>query len=75
MQSDLVVDILEIYFVEHVKKTKDNGAVDDFFVELCSFAMTNGDVNRCQGVFERIIGFTNNKRFELSDLLAASFQR
>lgn len=38
-QKDLVVDILEIYFVEHVKRTPSNGAVDDYFVELCNFAM------------------------------------
>jgi len=73
-QNDLLVDILEIYFVEHVKKTPDFAAVDDFFVELCSYAMTNGDVNRCQGIFERIIGHTNNKRWELSDMLAVSFR-
>ena len=42
-----MVDILEIYFVEHVKKTPDFAAVDDFFVELCGYAMANGDVNRC----------------------------
>ena len=69
----MLVDILEIYFVEHVKKTPDLAAVDDFFVELCTYAMANGEVNRCQGVFERIIGHTNNKRWELSDILAKSF--
>ena len=46
-QSDLVVDILEIYFVEHVKKVKDFGAVDDFFVELCAYAMEKGEARRC----------------------------
>ena len=73
-QKDLVVDILEIYFVEHVKKVKDFGAVDDFFVELCAFAMKHGETIRCQGIFERIIGHTNNQRWELADLLAASFR-
>ena len=66
------MDILEIYFVEHVKKNL--SAVDDFFIELCSYAMTNGDMNRCQGIFERIIGHTNNKRWEVSDMLAVSFR-
>merc|ERR1719362_1458836 len=47
-QKDLVVDILEIYFVEHVKKIKDFGAVDDYLVELCSYAMQHGEVTRCQ---------------------------
>lgn len=41
------MDILEIYFVEHVKKVKDFAAVDDFLVELCSYAMANGEVTRC----------------------------
>ena len=36
-QKDLVVDILEIYFVEHVKKVTDNAAADDYFVNLCNF--------------------------------------
>jgi hypothetical protein len=39
----LVVDILDIYFVEHVKKTSGNGAVDDFFVDICRFAVEKGD--------------------------------
>jgi hypothetical protein len=43
----LVVDILEIYFVEHVKKVKDFAAVDDFLVEICQYAMTNGEIGRC----------------------------
>jgi hypothetical protein len=42
-----VVDILEIYFVEHVKKVKDHGAVDDFLIEICEYAMTNGEAGRC----------------------------
>jgi hypothetical protein len=29
-----MVDILDIYFVEHVKKVANNGAVDDFLVEV-----------------------------------------
>ena len=63
----MVVDILEIYFVEHVKRTAEMKAVDDFLVELCEYAITNGDVIKCQadlcqGVLERIIGYTNNKR-------------
>ena len=67
-----MVDILEIYFVEHVKKIPNFAAVDDFFIELCGYAIANGEVKRCQGVFERVIGHTNNKRWELADLLAAS---
>ena len=68
------MDILEIYFVEHVKKVANHAAVDDFLVEVCTFAMENGESLRCQGVFERIIGHTNNKRFELSDMLGVSFR-
>ncbi len=64
-----MVDILEIYFVEHVKKIAENGAVDDFFIEICKFALEKGDRQRAQGVIERIIGHTGNKRQELADLL------
>ena len=55
-------------------KVKDFGAVDDYFVELCTYAMENGEKMRCQGVFERIIGHTNNMRHELSELLAISYR-
>lgn len=41
-----MVDILEIYFTEHVKKVKDLGAVDDYLVELSRFAVDHGDVGR-----------------------------
>ena len=68
------MDILDIYFVEHVKKVKDHGAVDDYLVELCAFTMQHGDVGRAQGLFERIIGHTNNKRQELADMLACSYR-
>lgn len=69
-----MVDILEIYFVEHVKKVKDFGAVDDYLVELSRFAVEKGDAGRVQDVLERIIGHTNNKRYELSDMLACSLR-
>jgi len=72
IQKDLVVDILEIYFVEHVKKVP--AAVDDYFVELCAYAMEHGDKLRCQGVFERIVGHTNNKRWEIAELLGSSYR-
>lgn len=35
MKKDLLVDVLDIYFVEHVKKTTGNDAVDDYFVQIC----------------------------------------
>ena len=73
LQKDLVVDILEIYFVEHVKKVANNGALDDFFVEICKFALQKGDQTRAQGVIERIIGHTGNQRYELADLLGQSY--
>eukprot|EP00352_Strombidinopsis_acuminata_P004939 CAMPEP_0176374490 /NCGR_PEP_ID=MMETSP0126-20121128/26792_1 /TAXON_ID=141414 ORGANISM="Strombidinopsis acuminatum, Strain SPMC142" /NCGR_SAMPLE_ID=MMETSP0126 /ASSEMBLY_ACC=CAM_ASM_000229 /LENGTH=111 /DNA_ID=CAMNT_0017735083 /DNA_START=143 /DNA_END=478 /DNA_ORIENTATION=- len=73
-QKDLVVDILEIYFVEHVKRVPDLGALDDYFTGICEFAINNGDVKRAQGVVERIIGFSNNKEMKLSYLLAKSFE-
>jgi hypothetical protein len=43
-----------------VKKVADNGAVDDFFIEICKFALEKGDRQRAQGVIERIIGHTKN---------------
>jgi tetratricopeptide (TPR) repeat protein len=73
-QKDLVVDILEIYFVEHVKKVKDMEAVDDFLVKICHFAMEKGDQKRAQGVFERIIAHSNNKRQEIAERLALSYK-
>ena len=64
------MDILDLYFVEYVKKIAKNEACDDFFVELCHFAVQSGDVRRCQKLFERIIGHTNNKRPEIAAYLA-----
>ena len=46
VKKDLVVDILEIYYVEHVKKVPKNGAVDDFFIEICKYAIEKGDLIR-----------------------------
>jgi len=66
--------MLDLYFVEHVKKVKNNEAVDDFFVELCKYAVENGDVRRCQRILERIIGHTNNKRPEIAQMLAATYK-
>ena len=43
-----MVDILEIYFTEHVKKSKNVKEVaDDFLVEQCAFAVEKGDKVRC----------------------------
>jgi len=30
-----LVDVLDIYYVEHVKKANGDEAVDDFFVSIC----------------------------------------
>ena len=49
-------------------------AVDDFLVQICNFAMENGDQKRAQGVFERIIGHSNNKRQEIAQKLADSYK-
>lgn len=57
-----------------MKRVANHAAVDDFLVEVCTFAMENGESLKCQGVFERIIGHTNNKRYELADLLGNSFK-
>jgi hypothetical protein len=38
--------------MEHVKKTND---VDEFFYKLCKYAFENGDENRMEEFFERVI--------------------
>ena len=71
-----MVDILEIYFTEHVKKSKNVKEVaDDFLVDQCAFAVEKGDKVRCQNLLERIIGMTNNARPEISDLLGHSYSQ
>ena len=47
-----MIDLLETYYVEHVKKTND---VDDFFYQLCSFVFENGDEARVEAFFDRLI--------------------
>lgn len=66
--------MLELYFVEHVKKVPKNGAVDDFFVALCKYAVDNGEARRVSRVLERIIAHTNNKRPEIAHYLAATYK-
>jgi len=61
-QRDLVVDILKIYFVEHVEKVSDNAAADDYFVNLCKFALENDETTRCFNLMDRIIGHVGLKR-------------
>jgi hypothetical protein len=65
---------LELYFVEHVKKVPKNGAVDDYFVNLCKFAVDHGELTRVQSVLNRIISHTNNKRPEISGFLATTYK-
>lgn len=69
-----MVDLLEVYFVEHVKKVPKNEAVDDYFVELCKYAVDHGDVKRCQRLLERVIAHTNNKRPEIAFYLAGTYK-
>jgi len=65
-----MVDILEVYFVEHVKKSKDYEGVEPFLAEKCKFALDNGDRKRAQSILERIAGFVKFRLPEVSDLLA-----
>jgi hypothetical protein len=53
-QKDLVSDILEIYFIEHVKKMND---VDDFLLKQCVFAFEQGDKTRTARILEKIIEY------------------
>jgi hypothetical protein len=38
--------MLEVWFVNHVKKVKELAAVDEFFYDKCQFALANGDKKR-----------------------------
>ncbi len=67
------MDVLDIYFVEHVKKAKDTSGVDDFLVEICQFALTHGDQTKASNLLERIIAHTQNERPEIAEMLAQSF--
>jgi len=67
--------VLDIYFVEHVKKTPNHEAVDDFLVEICKYTLENGDVRKAAALLERVIAHTNNKRPEIADMLAASYEQ
>jgi hypothetical protein len=67
-----MVDILEVYFVEHVKKSKDYEGVEPFLVEKCEFALINGEKKRAQSILERIAGYVKFRLPEISDLLAKS---
>jgi len=60
--------------VEHVKRVPQHGAVDDYFIEICTMALKNGDKTRAQGILERIIGHTGNKVPDLSEQLAQSYK-
>lgn len=68
-----MVDVLDIYFVEHVKKTSGNKAVDDFLVQICQFVITNGDKLKAHQLLSRIIAHTGNQREEISEMLAQSY--
>jgi hypothetical protein len=47
-----VADLLEIYYMEHVKKTND---IDDYFYTQCKFAFQHGDEKRMDDFMERVI--------------------
>ena len=55
-----MVDVLDIYFVEHVKKTAGDKAVDDFLVQICQFVIANGDKHKAHMLLSRIIAHTGN---------------
>ncbi|CDW74389.1 UNKNOWN [Stylonychia lemnae] len=71
-QKDLLADLLETYYMEHVKKTNE---VDDYFYEQLIFAFEHGDNARMENLFERVIEFTRNQNKELSRLLALRYQQ
>jgi hypothetical protein len=67
-----VVDILEVYYCEHVKKVKDYGAVDEYLTERCKYALDFGDRLRAQSLLERIVGYARVHLPDVSDMLANS---
>jgi len=52
--------MLEVWFVNQVKKVKDFGAVDEFFYSKCEYALSNGDLKRAQDLLDRICGYCKN---------------
>lgn len=70
-----MVDVLDIYFVEHVKKAKGDDGVDDFLVEVCQYCMDHGNIIKAQALLERVIAHTKSKRPEISNMIAASFEK
>lgn len=51
-QKDLVIDLMETYFQEHVKKTNDT---DELFYRMCEFVFQKGDEGRVEVFFDRVI--------------------
>eukprot|EP00347_Sterkiella_histriomuscorum_P016317 403353649 len=70
-QKDLLADLLETYYMEHVKKVNE---VDDFFYEQLQFAFEHGDHSRMENLIERVIEFTRNEKKEFSRLLAQRYK-
>ena len=58
-----------------MKKVADNKAVDDYFVNLCKFALEKGDEARCYGVLERILGHCGNTRIEIAQMYAEALKK
>ena len=57
LQKDLVADLLETYYNEHIKKTND---VDEFFYHQCKVAFEYGEEARVEGLIDRIIEQINH---------------
>lgn len=75
-QKDLIVDILEIYYVEHVKKSKDKCAVDQYFFDLCKYAFAHGDQDKASKIIAVIVEFVKDdvQTAELTQMIAKGYE-
>jgi len=73
-QKEFIVDCLESYFVEHIKKSQGTSAVDDYFVDRCKFTMEHGDTFKAREVMQRVVAHTENTKPEIASALAASYE-
>jgi hypothetical protein len=62
-----VADLVETYYLEHVKKTNE---VDEFFYKLIQFSYEHGEGMRMESLVDRVIEFTKNENQDLARMLA-----
>ena len=53
-QKDLVADLVEVYYLEHVKKINE---VDEFFYEILKYSFEHGEQARMESLIDRVIEY------------------